>query len=218
METMRRCPYCDEEIRAEAIRCRHCRSRLTALDPSTWYRDLPDRRVAGVAAAVAQACAVPVTAARFAFLVLTPFHFVGVIAYAGALAFRAASVESAWLAGHRSALGAGLLLVAGAYQFSALKYRCLDKCRSPFSFVVEHWTGEHHARQALWLGVHHGVFCVGCCWTLMLLMFPFGAGNLGWMLVLGILMAIEKNLPWGRRFGRPLGVVLLVAGGIVALT
>ncbi len=84
MEGMRRCPYCDEEIRAEAIRCRHCRSRLTVLDPSSWYRDLPDRRVAGVAAAVAHACAIPVTAARFAFLVLTPFHFLGVIAY-GAL-------------------------------------------------------------------------------------------------------------------------------------
>lgn len=82
METMRRCPYCDEEIRTEAIRCRHCRSRLTALDPSSWYRDLPDRRVAGVAAAVAHACAIPVTAARFAFLVLTPFHLLGAIAYA----------------------------------------------------------------------------------------------------------------------------------------
>ena len=82
METMRRCPYCDEEIRTEAIRCRHCRSRLTALDPSSWYRDLPDRRVAGVAAAVAHAFAIPVTAARFAFLVLTPFHFLGAIAYA----------------------------------------------------------------------------------------------------------------------------------------
>jgi len=84
METMRRCPYCDEEIRAEAIRCRHCRSRLTAFDPSQWYRDLPDRRVAGVAAAVAHACAIPVTAARFAFLVLTPFHLLGAITY-GAL-------------------------------------------------------------------------------------------------------------------------------------
>jgi phage shock protein PspC (stress-responsive transcriptional regulator) len=84
MEDVRRCPYCDEEIRTEAIRCRHCRSRLTAFDPSRWYRDLPDRRLAGVAAAVAQACAIPVTAARFAFIVLTPFHLVGAIAY-GAL-------------------------------------------------------------------------------------------------------------------------------------
>src|SRR5678815_4077941 len=81
MESMRRCPYCDEEIRAEAIRCRHCRSRLGSVDPSAWYRDLPDRRVAGVAAAVAQAFAVPVAAARFGFLVLAWFHLIGVVAY-----------------------------------------------------------------------------------------------------------------------------------------
>lgn len=82
MEATRRCPYCDEEIRAEAIRCRHCRSRLAALDPGRWYRDLPERRLAGVAAALAQAFAVPVAAARLGFLVLAPFHLAGVIAYA----------------------------------------------------------------------------------------------------------------------------------------
>jgi len=82
MDEMRRCPYCDEEIRAEAIRCRHCRSRLSAFDPSAWYRDRPDRRVAGVAAAVAQALAIPVAAARFGFIVLSVFHLVGVVAYA----------------------------------------------------------------------------------------------------------------------------------------
>lgn len=81
-ETIRRCPYCDEEIRAEAIRCRHCRSRLAAFDPSGWYRDRPERRVAGVAAAVAHAFAVPVAAARFGFIVASVFHLSGVIAYA----------------------------------------------------------------------------------------------------------------------------------------
>ena len=84
MDEMRRCPYCDEEVRAEAIRCRHCRSRLAAFDPTGWYRDRPDRRVAGVAGAVAQAFAIPVAAARFGFLVLTPFHLLGVVTY-GAL-------------------------------------------------------------------------------------------------------------------------------------
>ncbi len=82
MEAMRRCPYCDEEIRAEAIRCRHCRSRLAALDPETWYRDRPERRLGGVAAAVAHAFAVPVAAVRLGFLVTAPFHLVGVVLYA----------------------------------------------------------------------------------------------------------------------------------------
>lgn len=141
----------------------------------------------------------------------------GLLAYAGAVGFRETTAHSVWLRANLWVLGAGTLLVAGAYQFSSFKYRCLDKCRSPFSFVIAHWTGERHWRQALWLGVHHGLFCVGCCWSLMLLMFPFGAGNIGWMLVLGLLMAIEKNVSWGRRFGKPLGVVLLTLGLVVIL-
>src|SRR5262249_22496240 len=60
--------------------------------------------------------------------------------------------------------------------------------------------------------IHHGLFCVGCCWTLMLLMFGVGVGNLGWMLVLGAVMGVEKNMTWGRRLSAPLGVVLIVCG------
>jgi predicted metal-binding membrane protein len=141
----------------------------------------------------------------------------GLLAYGGAVWFRAATARSGWLSDNGWILGAGTLLVAGAYQFTALKHQCLDRCRSPFSFVVEHWTGEHHRRQALWLGLHHGLFCVGCCWTLMLLMFPFGAGNLGWMLLLGTVMAVEKNFPWGRAMAKPVGVVLLALGLLVTL-
>jgi predicted metal-binding membrane protein len=140
----------------------------------------------------------------------------GVVAYAAAVAFRTATGHSAWLQENHWVLASGTLALAGLYQLSSLKYRCLDKCRSPFSFVTEHWTGEHHARQALWLGLHHGIFCVGCCWTLMLLMLPFGAASLGWMLVLGILMAVEKNVSWGRRIGKPLGVVLLALAFVFA--
>ena len=141
----------------------------------------------------------------------------GLLAYGGAVWFRAVTARSSWLSENGRILAAGTLFLAGAYQFTALKYRCLDRCRSPFSFVAEHWTGEHHRRQALWLGLHHGLFCVGCCWTLMLLMFPFGAGNLGWMLLLGLLMAVEKNVPWGRAMGKPIGVVLLALGLLVTL-
>jgi len=141
----------------------------------------------------------------------------GVLAYAGAVAFRGAVGQSSWLQENRWVLPAGTLAVAGLYQLTSLKYRCLDKCRSPFSFVVEHWTGDRHVRRALWLGLHHGLFCVGCCWTLMLLMFPFGARNLGWMLLLGALMAIEKNVSWGRKAGKPLGVVLLALAAVIAV-
>lgn len=123
------------------------------------------------------------------------------------------AVESnAWLHANSWVLAALPLLTAGAYQFTPLKYACLDKCRSPYSFVVEHWRGGNAAADSLKLGLHHGLFCLGCCWSLMLLMFAVSVGNLLWMLALGVVMGIEKNLPWGRRLSAPIGVVLLTAG------
>ena len=84
-----------------------------------------------------------------------------------------------------------------------------EKCRSPLSFVTEHWRGSHERSQSFLLEAHHGLFCVGCCWSLMLLMFAVGLGSLGWMLVLGAVMAVEKNVSCGHKIGAPLGVVLL---------
>ncbi|MDA2919395.1 DUF2182 domain-containing protein [Desulfobacterota bacterium AH_259_B03_O07] len=105
-----------------------------------------------------------------------------------------------------------LLILAGVFQFTSVKYRCLDKCRSPFSFVIEHWQGHHDRWNAFRLGVDNGVFCVGCCWALMLLMFIVGVGSLGWMFILAAIMAIEKNVSWGRRISTPLGILLIVWG------
>jgi predicted metal-binding membrane protein len=120
--------------------------------------------------------------------------------------------HSATLLANPWLITAGVFGIAGAYQFSSLKYRCLDKCRSPLSFVTSYWSGRNEWRNSLALGVHHGLFCVGCCWSLMLLMFAIGHGNLGWMLLLGVLMGAEKNMSWGRAFAKPMGVVLLGLG------
>lgn len=125
--------------------------------------------------------------------------------------------ESRWLQENRWVFGAGPLLVAGAFQFSQLKYRCLDKCRAPLSFVMQRWHGGNERVQALLLGASHGAFCVGCCWALMLLMFAVGTGNIGWMLALAAVMATEKNMPWGRRLSAPLGAVLLAWGGLIVV-
>lgn len=119
--------------------------------------------------------------------------------------------QHAWL------FGAGALLGAGAFQFSRLKYRCLDQCRAPVSFVVQHWRGGRPRAQAFAIGVHHGAFCVGCCWALMLLMFAVGIGSVGWMLALGAVMAVEKNAPWGRRLAAPLGVALIGWGAAIVV-
>ncbi len=142
----------------------------------------------------------------------------GVAAHAFDLALHGALERSRWLQSNAWVFGAGPLLVAGAFQFTTLKYRCLDKCRAPLSFVVQHWRGGNAGMQALRVGAHHGAFCVGCCWALMLLMFAVGTGNVGWMLALGAVMAVEKNAPWGRRLSAPLGAALLLWGAAVALS
>jgi predicted metal-binding membrane protein len=144
---------------------------------------------------------------------------VGLIVYVAAASMQRIMLASPWLQAHTGAGSAGLLLLAGVFQFTPLKYKCLDKCRSPLSFVLSHWQGQHDRRNALWLGAHHGLFCVGCCWALMLLMFAVGVGNLGWMLLLGAVMAVEKNVSWGRSLSAPLGVLLVIGGlAVLALT
>jgi predicted metal-binding membrane protein len=136
----------------------------------------------------------------------------GGLAHMGDRRLHEAVHDLPWLQEHAWMIGVTILLVAGGYQFTPLKYHCLEKCRSPLSFIIAHWRGRRERLHALWLGVHHGLFCVGCCWSLILLMFVVGVGNLGWMLVLGAVMAAEKNLPWGRRLSAPLGLALLYWG------
>ena len=116
-----------------------------------------------------------------------------------------------WLAEHPQLIIGTTLLVAGLWQFSPLRDRCLDECRSPFGFIVNRWRAESLRRESFLMGVAHGAFCVGCCWSLMLVMFGVGLGSLPAMLGLGALTAVEKNLPWGRRLTRPLGIVLVLA-------
>jgi predicted metal-binding membrane protein len=122
-----------------------------------------------------------------------------------------------WLAANPWVPGATMLALAGAFQFSALKYHCLDKCRTPLGFIMSHWHGPRPLREAFTLGVAHGVYCVGCCWALMLLMFVIGTGNIGWMFALGLLMAMEKNHAWGRRMAAPLGASLLVSAALITI-
>ncbi len=141
----------------------------------------------------------------------------GIVAYAIDGAVREAAATSGWLIVHGWVVGSAVIAGAGAFQFSALKYRCLERCRSPFGFVNSHWRGRRPLAESLRLGLDHGLFCVGCCWALMLVTFVVGMGNLGWMLALAAAMAAEKNLPWGSRLRMPLGVALLAWGAAIAV-
>ena len=141
----------------------------------------------------------------------------GVLVHVADLGVHEVAEQIEWLDTNDWVIGAVTLLLAGAYQFTPLKYHCLDKCRSPFSFINSRWSGGNELMQSFRLGVDHGIFCVGCCWTLMLLMFGVGAGNLGWMLLLGSVMAVEKNMPWGRRLSSPLGYSLIGGGALITV-
>jgi predicted metal-binding membrane protein len=141
----------------------------------------------------------------------------GIAAHLVDAAVRWAAARSGWFLAHDWIVGAAVLAGAGLFQWSALKYRCLEACRTPFGFVASRWHGRSPSREALRIGVDHGIFCVGCCWALMLLMFVVGTGSVGWMLALAAVMAGEKNLPGGRRLRMPLGLGLLGwAAAIVA--
>jgi predicted metal-binding membrane protein len=114
------------------------------------------------------------------------------------------------------ALAGGLLVVAGLYQFSALKARCLRQCRSPLAFFLAHWRAG--VRGAFELGQRHGLHCLGCCWALMALMLIGGAMNLAWMALLTALLLAEKFAPAGPLIGRVVGLGLVGWGGVLLAT
>jgi predicted metal-binding membrane protein len=125
-----------------------------------------------------------------------------------------ASVDAwPWLARHDWLIAGGVLVVAGVFQFTPLKYACLDSCRGPESFLLRHY--DRGVRPALRLGARHGVFCVGCCWALMLVMFAVGVANLVWMAALTAVMVHEKTRPAGRAAVPVTGVALLGLASIV---
>ena len=137
----------------------------------------------------------------------------GLVAFAGDgflhVLVRAAPVleERPWL------IGGGVLVLAGAFQFTKLKEACLDQCRHPGVFLMRRY--RRGAGVAFRLGREHGVFCLGCCWALMLLMFAAGFANLAWMAALATLTAYEKAGRNGPLVARVAGVVLLVWGVLV---
>lgn len=112
---------------------------------------------------------------------------------------------------HDAQLAGGLLVAAGGYQWTPMKRACLRNCRSPLGLVAGGWPEGRAA--ALGLGLKHGLYCIGCCWTLMLLMFVGGVMNLLWMVLLTGIVLAEKVLPGGDRIAT-IGGALLLGGGL----
>lgn len=104
---------------------------------------------------------------------------------------------------------AALLMIAGVYQFTPSKHACLQACRSPIAFFSTSW--REGVAGAFRMGVSHGIYCLGCCWALMLLLFAGGVMNAGVILALTAWVAIEKIAPFGEQSARVAGALLLSA-------
>jgi predicted metal-binding membrane protein len=114
-----------------------------------------------------------------------------------------------------SAFSGAILVAAGVYQWTPMKNACLRHCRSPLTFLLSDW--RDGAAGAFRMGVDHGMFCIGCCWMLMMLPFAAGVMNLLWMAGIAALLLIEKAAPGGEWMARICGALLALGGVCVAI-
>jgi predicted metal-binding membrane protein len=121
-----------------------------------------------------------------------------------------------WLAAHAALIPAGTLALAAVYQFTPLKDACLKACRHPGMYLMRYY--RRGALNGLRIGFGHALYCLGCCWALMLVMFAAGVAHLAWMGVLAAIMFVEKATPAGNRIVAPVGVAfgLLAAVALFA--
>lgn len=115
-------------------------------------------------------------------------------------------------------IAATALLLAGVYQFSSLKQRCLTACRTPLGFLMTH--GGRMARGSsgyLEVGARHGFFCLGCCWMLMVILVLLGVMNILWMLLIAGVIFVEKVARFGAGFAKLTGATVSVTGAVLVL-
>jgi len=116
------------------------------------------------------------------------------------------------MAASSNILGGAVLIAAGLYQWTPVKDACLAQCQSPFLFLQRHGGFRAAIGGSLALGARHGIYCIGCCWALMLLLFVGGIMNVAWIAAIAILVLLEKVTPWGRMLPRAFGSALVLGG------
>jgi predicted metal-binding membrane protein len=152
--------------------------------------------------------AVPTAIFVLGYLVVWAIYsVVAALAQAG---LHAAALLSPAMAATSPLLAGGLLVGAGVFQWTSLKRACLAGCRSPLSFLMTSWREGRGG--AFWMGLHHGLYCLGCCWALMALLFVAGVMNLLWVAAIAVAVLVEKVVPRGDVVGRLAGVALVAAG------
>ena len=155
----------------------------------------------------------PGAESRSAPVALFTLIYLGLWAATG-LPMYAASVGLSAIASEARAYGiAAVLVAAGVFQLSPLKQVCLRRCRSPLGFLLGHWQAGW--RGSLALGWSHAMYCLGCCWALMVVLVAAGAMGLVWVLLVAAVVAAEKVLPGGEWIARATGIALLVLGAAI---
>ena len=124
---------------------------------------------------------------------------------------RTALLDS-WMETTSNVLGGLVFVAAGTYQWTRVKDLCLAQCQKPFEFVMRHGGFRRDAPGSVMLGLRHGAYCVGCCWTLMALLFVGGVMNLLWIVLLALLILLEKITPSGRLIAQLAGIILIAVG------
>jgi predicted metal-binding membrane protein len=137
----------------------------------------------------------------------------GVLAYGAAVLLGGLADRSAWLSDNSARIGGGVLIAAGVYQLTPLKRACLSKCRTPMSFILTSWREGHWG--SFRMGLEHGLYCLGCCWLLFVILFPLGMMNVAAMALITLLIFAEKSTPFGRQTATFASLGLIAYGAIV---
>jgi predicted metal-binding membrane protein len=166
------------------------------------------------AAAAKNAPEFPIALACFLASYFAVWSAFALLAFAGDMQVHRAVDAWPWLDAHQQLVLAGTLGLAAAYQLTPLKDACLRACRHPGMYLARHY--RRGALNGFAIGLGHALFCLGCCWALMLVMFAAGVAHLAWMGALGVVMLVEKGARNGDRLVAPVGVAFAVLA-VIAL-
>jgi predicted metal-binding membrane protein len=149
----------------------------------------------------------------FAGAYLTLWSLGGVLAYGGALAGEELAHRSMLLMDNAGRIGGAVLIVAGVYQATPLKSVCLSKCRTPIAFILNSWRDGYGG--SFRMGLEHGVYCLGCCWLLFVILFPLGMMNIGVLALITLLIFAEKSTALWKQATTFAAAALIIYGLVV---
>ena len=155
----------------------------------------------------------PPSVALFTGAYISLWFVFGALAYLLSAGVEDAASGSEWIAMNWGRGGGALLVMAGVYQLTPLKSVCLRNCRSPLAFVMAKW--REGRTGAVRMGFIHGVYCMGCCWLLFVILIPLGVMNVAAMVLVAAVVFAEKALPWGRGLGIAAAAALVAYGAAV---